>query len=139
MTNRGITPPDPTTDVGLFRLASGDVESEPLNPAEPGYGDYALWSDDQITAFLTLSGGSVARAISKGYIQLAAATDAEAIKTDDLSYIGKEEVEKWERLAAYWTTQADLEGDGPDDIFDLVVVGGDSSYRRAEAAPWRHW
>jgi len=138
-TKRGIAPPDPNTDVGKFRFASGDNEWLPYDPAQPGYGLYQLWSDDEITALIAIAGGSVARAISIAYAQIGAswAATGATIKTDDLTFSVKDSVGNWLQLSKFWADIADGEdGRGVDDMFDLVVVRGDHPWRKPEAAPW---
>lgn len=136
---RGIAPPDPTTDVGKFRLASGDSEWQPYDPDQPGYGLYQLWTDDEITALIYIAGGSIARAISLAYAQIGAAwaSTGATIKTDDLSYSVKDSVGNWLSLSQYWRDIADGQDDNAaNDMFDMVVVRGESPFRKPEAAPW---
>lgn len=138
-TKLGVAPPDGTTNVGKFRLLSGDSEYVELDPPEPGFGLYQLWSDAEINAFLDVAGGSVARAISLAYAQIGAswASTGATIKTDDLSYSVKDSVGNWMGLAKYWSDIADSEeGRDVDDYFDLVVVRGEACWRKPEAAPW---
>lgn len=127
--NRGIAPPDVNTDVGKVRLLSGDVNYTPLVPPEVGYGNYEVWSDDQINAALVASGGSIPRAIAILYGLIAAswASTSATIKTDDLSMSAKDSVGNWLNLAAYWNSIADKEDENAiNDYFDLVDTrGGD--------------
>lgn len=135
-TKKGIAPPDPTTPVGQFRLSAGDSEFE---PAPGGYGLYQIWSDDEILAFLAMSGGSVARAIGMAYAQIGAswASVSATVKTDDLSLTAKDSIGNWMTLAAFWNKVADDEAAREmDDYFDLVPVGGNEFCRKPEAAPW---
>lgn len=138
-TKRGIAPPDPATPVGQFRLLAGDSEYEPYDPPEPGYGLYAIWSDDEIEAFLTITDGNIARAIALAYTQLAAAWNSSSatIRTDDLQYSVKDSVGSWLNLAAYWNRIADEEeARAVDDYFDMVDVGTvRRGCRRPEASP----
>lgn len=126
--NRGIAPLDPTSDVGKVRLLTGDTNYTPLDPPEPGYGDYEVWSDDQIQAALT-AGGSIPRAVAILYGLMAAswAATSATIKTDDLTMSAKDSVGNWLNLAAYWNKIADQEEENAiNDYFDLVDTrGGD--------------
>lgn len=82
MSNRGVYPVDPLTPVGQFRLASGDVISVPLTPPEVGFQDYRMWSDDEITVFLSQGGDSVNRSIGYAWLQAsgAAALQSKSVK-----------------------------------------------------------
>ena len=55
MPNRGIAPPDLATTRGKFRLLAGDSVYAPLIPAQTGFGDYTLFSDDEVDAYLTMA------------------------------------------------------------------------------------
>lgn len=140
-TNVGIAPPDPTTDTGRMRLALGDSEFTPLEPPEAGKGQYGLFSDDELGAFLSLANGSVPRAIAMAYRQVGAswASTGATIKTDDLSYSAKDSVGNWMTLANYWDKVADdADQRSADDYFDLVDLGAVRSAhsRPPEASPW---
>ena len=137
--NRGIAPPDPNTDVGRFRLLSGDSEYVEYDPPQPGYGIYGLWSDAEIEAFLELAGGSIPRAIAMAYMQIGAswASSGASIRTADLTYSVKDSVGNWLNLAAYWSKIADDEDKRAiNDYFDLVDVRGGDRWCKPEAAPW---
>lgn len=143
--NRGIAPLDPNSDIGRVRLLSGDVDYEEFVPPEPGFGNYGVWSDDQIQAALT-AGGSVARAIAILYGLLAAswASSSATIKTDDLTMSAKDSVGNWLSLAAYWNSIADNEEQGAiNEYFDLVDArGGDCwgpEWPELSARPWGRW
>ena len=137
--NPGVAPLDPNTEVGRFRLLAGDATSKPLDPAVPGMGDYAIWSDAEIEAFLALSGGNIPRAIATAYMQMAAAWNSSSatIRTDDLQYQVKDSVGSWLNLADYWNKVADSEEERAiNDYFDLVDVRGRERWCAPEAAPW---
>lgn len=137
--NRGVAPLDPDTLVGQFRLLSGDIDWVELDPPEVGYGNYALWSDEQIEAYLTLADGNLARAISIAYTQLAAAWNSTSatIRTDDLQYSVKDSVGSWLNLADYWRRIADNEDEREiNEYFDMVDVGTNRCRRKPEASAW---
>lgn len=139
-TKLGIAPPDGTTKVGQFRLLAGDSEYQPADPPLDGMGLYQLWTDAEIEAFLSVSGGSVAKAISMAFSQIGAmwASTGATIKTDDLTYSAKDAVGNWLNLAKYWSDIADGEaGSSADDMFELVDTAGAScGARKPEASPW---
>lgn len=137
----GIAPPDAVTNVGKFRLMAGDSEYQPLSPPTPGLGLYQAWSDQEISAFLEISNGSVARAISLAYTQIAAsyAASGATIKTDDLSYSSKDSVGSWQNLAKYWADIADREeGRAADDMFIMVDTAGPQPWFQPEGSPRIH-
>lgn len=140
MANRGVAPPDTGADVGKFRFAAGDATYVELDPAEAGFGDYGVWSDDEITTFLLVAGGNLPRAIAIAYRQVAAhwASISATIKTDDLSFSGKESVGNWLALADYWDKVADsADATAVDDYFDLVEMNPGYEYCPPEGSPWR--
>lgn len=139
--NRGVAPPDPTTDVGKMRLALGDSDYRPYEPPQPGYGMYQLFSDAELNAFLELADNNVARAIAMAYRQIGAswASSGATVKTDDLTYSAKDSVGNWINLASYWDKVADDQDErAANNFFDLVDLG---ATRRGpdfppEASPW---
>lgn len=138
--NRGVAPPDPSTNIGKMRFALGDSAFVPLDPPEPGYGNYQLFSDDELATFLILADDNVARAIAMAYRQIGAswASTGATIKTDDLSYSAKDSVGNWLSLADYWDKVADDQDQrAVDSLFDMVEVGTTRRGRcKPEAAPW---
>ncbi|QDH48045.1 hypothetical protein SEA_PAVLO_37 [Microbacterium phage Pavlo] len=138
---RGIAPPNPETPTGNFRLLAGDSDWMPYSPQQPGYGLYQVWSDSEIQAFLILSGGNVARAISYAYTQIGAsyAASGATIKTDDLSYSAKDSVGNWQGLARYWSDMADKEDQrAANDMFIMVDTGREQPWMRPEGSPQRY-
>lgn len=138
-TERGIAPPDPTTDIGRMRIALGDTEYEEYIPPQPGYGLYQLFSDAQLQVFLDLAGGNVARAIAMAYTQIGAswASTGATIRTDDLTFSAKDSVGNWLTLASWWNKVADDEEDRAiNEYFDLVDVGRNAWHCKPELAQW---
>lgn len=123
-----------------MRYALGDSAFTPLDPPEPGYGNYGLFSDEELLTFLDLTGGNVPRSIALAYRQIGAswASTGATIKTDDLSYSAKDAVGNWSSLADQWDKIADdAEGRAIDDWFMIVDVGGASRAScKPEASPW---
>jgi hypothetical protein len=131
MSNIGAYPVNPATDVGKFRLMAGDSEGTPIEvepPAEPTEAEYAIWSDVQIQVLLAQALGSIAKAISMGYIQLAAqaASKSANIRTDDLSVNNTSRSGEFLKLAQYWETVADGQAA---DGFDIVYAPDSFSNR----------
>lgn len=63
MANTGLSPLDPTSDVGKVRLVIGDTEATA--------GSYVYFSDDAITVALSIAGGGITRACGVLVKQLA--------------------------------------------------------------------
>lgn len=129
--------------MGQFRLLSGDSESTPLDPPEVGYGEYQIWGDAEIEAFLTVTGGNIPRAIAMGYSHLLVSANAtEQIRTDDLSITSKE-VAKWTALIDYWNSVADGEDiravDDFAEIYDTRGVNGPYRDRPEGSPPYWVW
>lgn len=113
MSNRGVAPLDPNTDVGQLRLMIGDTEYVDLVPPEVGYGDYNNFSDDELGGFIAAGGGSITRGSGYAYIRLAALTAAGAIswRSDDLAIDSKQIASEYRLLARVAFEQADNEED----------------------------
>lgn len=131
MSNIGAYPVDPTTNVGKFRLMAGDSEGTPIvpePPAEPTTAEYAIWSDVEIEVLLAQANNSVARAISMGYMQLAAlsASTSGSIRTDDLTVTTTSRSGEFLKLAQYWAEIADSQAA---DSFDIVYSNTGSTIR----------
>lgn len=111
MTNRGIAPLDPGTEVGQLRLLVGDTEYVEFIPPEVGYGDYNNFSDDELNGFIVAGGGSLTRASGYAYLRLAALAAASAIswRSDDLAVDSKLVASEYRLLARIAFEQADGE------------------------------
>jgi len=110
MTNRGIAPLDPNSDVGQLRLIIGDTEYVEL---DPGYGDYNNFSDAELQGFVVAGGGSITRASGYAYLRFAALAAANAIswRSDDLAVDSKLVASEYRLLARIAFEQADNEDD----------------------------
>jgi hypothetical protein len=84
MTNLGVAPLDPFSDVGTLRATIGDTE---YREVEPGIGDYEWFSDLTLRRFLELGSHSVLRAAGLAIKQLSlfAGLTGATVKTDDLA------------------------------------------------------
>lgn len=87
MVNKGIAPLDPDTKVGRLRALLRDTQYTELTPAEPGYGDYGLYSDLALEAYLIEAGDNPLRAAGRAVTALAIEYSAKgkSVKTDDLA------------------------------------------------------
>jgi len=125
MVNRGVSPIDASSVTGQLRLIVGDVASTPLEPAEPGYASYAVWSDDSLAVALLQAGDDLNRAAGSLYVQLAAqyAQQGRSIRTDDLQLDTKSRSSDLLAIARYFFEQADLAEQG-NDFFQIVPFHG---------------
>ena len=88
MSNPGLTPIDPASNVGTVRYILGDTVSQPLTPAVTGQADYGYFPDAELSAFLVAGGQNPLMAVGFAYLALSArmAILEAAIKTDDLAH-----------------------------------------------------
>ena len=116
-----ITPPDYSSAIGQVRLLIPDTEqlSDPGNPsASASY----LFSDGQISAFLSLYSSNVKRSAAQAKLVLATseALINKVIKTADYSTDGAKLGAELRAQAAQLQTEADK--DDLDDSYDEFVV-----------------
>lgn len=110
---------DPTTDIGLVRLLCTDLDSSA-----------PLFTDDQITAFLTLEGTvRLAAAAALETIATSEALISKKIRTQDLSTDGPAVAKELRERAAALRTQAAAAGEGADAPYlGFDIVDYDPSY-----------
>lgn len=120
MANFGEAPPDFSTAVGQFRLIANDT----TYTAVTGGGDYLLFSDDEIDAFLAAQPGSVYRAVGLAYMGLAnrAALESESIKDYDLAVDSRNKAGELRAQANWYFAEADRFEAG-DEGFTIVSTG----------------
>lgn len=104
---------DPTAPVGVVRLLLNDVDSETM-----------VFTDAEITAFLSLEGDSIKRAAAQA-IDTNATNEALAskvLRTQDLQTDGAKLADAMRRHAANLRTQADVEDEDSGFYFGVVDV-----------------
>jgi hypothetical protein len=114
----------PTDDIGVVRMLVNDV-SAPW-----------IFSDEEITAFLTLEGKSVKRAAAQAIDTNAdnEALASKVLKSQDLATDGAKVADALRKRAAALRQQADVE-DG--DFFEIVdVVGPSCGPELTGRQPW---
>jgi hypothetical protein len=106
MTNRGVAPYDPNTGVGVLRVTIGDTMFVNL-----GYGDYELFSDEELEQFIDIGNDNNLRAAGFAYMSLAgkAALEAKMVKDYDLQVDLKSRSIQLRETAAEFFRQADAE------------------------------
>lgn len=119
--NKGIAPPDLTSDLGRVRAIVGDITWTDFDPPQLGFGDYRYFSDAEIEAFLAVS-GSLEGAIALAYNSLAtsAAMEARSIKDFDLQVSTEKRATELRLLSAQWSGKADALSADIFEVFDIV-------------------
>lgn len=140
MSNKGISPIDAGTPVGALRLLVGDTASIPLDPAEDGFADYSVWSDDALLTALATQADNQLRAAGTLYLQLAAqyAQVGRSIKTDDLALDTKGRGGDLLKIAQSFLDEATASDNAAAaDFFQIVPFAGRRSTRcvRSEGTP----
>lgn len=125
--NPGIYPLVPGTPVGDFRLATGDTQSVPFLPPEPGIRNYTYASDAEIQTYLAKAAGNQNGAIGYYYLTLAgaAAVAAKSIKDYDLSLSTEKRANDLRAQAEFYFGLADRDAalTGVDESFDIGPTG----------------
>jgi len=124
MANAGVAPPDFSTTTGQFRLLAGDTYYVELVPPVSGQGDYTLFADAEIAAYLALE-SNVYRAVGLAYLGLAntAAREAEAIRDYDLQVDSRQKAEQLRAQADAFFAEADRVEAAGETGFQIVNTG----------------
>lgn len=127
--NPGQTPIDVSTPVGQMRMVIGDTIGTAYVPDEPGYADYASFSDAELQALLTTSADSIPRAVGYAYLKLAGIAASEAVdwKSDDQSVTLSKRATELRAIAQLWFDRATDE-DASTDIFEIFDTNGDGGW-----------
>lgn len=122
--NKGVAPPDMTSDLGKLRAILGDLEYVDLVPPEVGFGSYRLFGDAELEAFLE-TGGSIEAAAYMAYMQLAAsaAMESKSVKDLDLQIDLTKRATDLRLIAADWKDRADALDADIFELFDTVDQG----------------
>lgn len=121
----GVSPVDVSTAVGQMRMLTGDYTGTPYVPDEPGYADYASFSDAELQALLDTSADSVPRAVGYAYLKLAGVAASEAVdwKSDDQAVTLSKRAAELRAIAALWFDRAASDDAGAD-IFEIFDTNG---------------
>lgn len=111
--NIGTVPADLQAPIGQFRLLANDLVAVPLNPVVQGRGQYELFSDNEISAFINLYPTSMLRAVGTAYMTLAgrAATESAITKDYDLQVDLTKKATDLRAVATAYFSRADIEGE----------------------------
>lgn len=124
--NPGAYPVDLTSNVGKFRALTGDLNSTPYDPVEPGFQNFEKFSDAEIEAYLEQGGNSIPRAIGFAYLYLAgqAAMQSQSVKDYDLQIDDTKRAADLRAIAQFWFDQADEEEViAGEEAFEIVPTG----------------
>lgn len=121
--NRGIAPPDMTSEVGKFRALAGDVEYMEYEPPQVGFGMYQKFSDTEIEGFLAVADGSPEGGLYFAFMQLAgdAAISAKSVRDFDLQVSTEKRATELRLIAQMWKDRWDA---ATGDIFEIFDIGG---------------
>jgi hypothetical protein len=117
MANSGVAPVDLTTDVGRVRVLLGDTD--PAN-VSGGFGDYLYFSDDELTAVLSMYNDNPKLAAAR-CLETIAASQALLLKSwssDDLSVRGDAIAESLRKIAKQLRDEATA--DASSDSFEII-------------------
>lgn len=127
MSNRGVAPADPNTEIGQLRTNLGDLAYVALDPVETGYGDYEWFSDSELEELLVLAEDNITRATGYGLRKFATYLTMSAvnIQTDDLRVSTIERAKLMRELAKDWLSDADAAEDREgSEIFEVIPFAG---------------
>lgn len=118
--NPGKVPLDPDSDVGKLRLIIGDTAYQEYDPPEPGWGNYAAFSDAELQALLDAADGDFNSAVGYAYLKLAGAAIGAAFEwaTDDLRVNLSRTPSQALEIAKFWFGRGSAEG-GAIDVFEI--------------------
>jgi len=140
--NPGVYPIDPATPVGQLRFLVGDTASVPYDPVEPGFQNYAAFSDGELLSLLEASGGVLTGAVGFAYLRLAGAAAGSAVSwaSDDLRLDMSKTPAELRAIAALWFGRADSSAAGEDALYitDTGIQDHCKDWPELSARPWRH-
>lgn len=120
--NKGVAPPDISTEVGKFRALVGDLSYTELDPPVSGFGNYTLFSDAEIEVFLDL-GDSQEMAAYYAFMQLAAsaARTSTSVSDFDLKIDTTKTPVELRMIAQAWKDKADAASADVFELFDVSI------------------
>ena len=132
---KGAWPIQANTPVGQLRELVRDTDAVEFSPAQPGYRDFAVFSDSMLVMALSASGGNLLRAAGAAFMSLAAeyAMSGRSVKTDDLLLDTRNRGRDLAEIARSFYAEAEADDlKRANDFFDLA--GGPAIPGRLEKA-----
>lgn len=139
MPNKGIVPLDPETLVGQLRVLLRDTSYTELDPAEAGFGNYAVFSDQDLAVYAAQNPDSLNRAAGEAIrsIALEVAAGERSVKTDDLAVDLRGRGKSLLEIAQSFFDDADAaDADAANDFFQIVPRPGRACRVRPEGTPY---
>ena len=139
--NTGIAPPDFETLAGQVRVLVGDTDPTPLDPNQPGYGEYAWYSDNELEALGGLMAGSP-RKVAIWVLSQVIISEALILKkwkTDDLTVDGPAIASALEKTLKRLADEVAREEMLLDDWFEVVDFATAETWRYPEGATRPVW
>ena len=126
----GAIPVDPMTPVGALRFSLGDYQYELYVPDEPGFANFAAFSDAELSALLEMGEGISQNAIGYAYLKLAGVAAGRAVEwaSDDLRLSLSKTPTELRAIAALWFERGDAAALAGEDYFDIVPTGSEYEY-----------
>lgn len=108
MVNSGLYPLEPGTDLTRFRVLAGDTNATPNDPAD-GYGDFQLFSDVEVLAYLEENPENIYRALAEAFFaaHARAAFESKFIKDYDLEVDARDRAKQILAAAERFDRKAD--------------------------------
>lgn len=140
MVNSGLYPLEPGTDLTRFRVLAGDTNATPNDPAD-GYGNFQLFSDEEILAYLEENPENIYRALAEAFFaaHARAAFESKFVKDYDLEVDARDRAkqilsaaERFDRKADDLDAEAGLNGEF---FVSINTYRPDSLNITPEAAP----
>ena len=136
--NEGVNPIDTATLAGQVRLLVGDTDPKPLDPPQPGMGEYYWYSDTELEALAALHGNKPKRTAIWVLSQVAInqALMLRKWTSEDLQIDGPAIAAGIEKTLARLSKEAEAEDMTADEFFDVVYPEAHGRYLNHQLDVW---
>lgn len=143
MVNEGNVPPDFNAPTGRFRLIAQDTVATDLTVPVAGRGQYALFSDDEISGYMAIYPDNIFRAVGTAYLALAgrASLQAKLVKDFDLQVDLTKRSAALNAAAEAFFERADADDllSGAHSTFGLTPMNTDPTLAEVTGLPIETW